>query len=620
MPDIIKLLPDSIANQIAAGEVVQRPASVVKELIENSLDAGSTKIKLILKEGGKTLIQVVDNGGGMSETDARMCFERHATSKISSANDLFALKTMGFRGEAMASIAAVAHVELKTCKQQQQIGTQIIIAGSEVKSQTACQCAEGTNIAVKNLFFNVPARRNFLKSETIEYRHILEEFLRIAIANPNVELTLHHNDHEIYRLPATNLKKRIINVLGNNYNERIVPIEENADFMRIYGFIGKPENSRKTRGEQYFFVNQRYIKSSYLHSAVMGGYEGLIAAQTFPLYVIFIDIEPQKIDVNVHPTKQEIKFDDERTIYAFLLAAIKRAINTYNLTPSIDFEQEMTSDFINAAILGNNLETKNNATSLNFEQHNKNQSNYSQQVQNYQKIPSSNWKQLYEIVENQNNLPEGSTITIESAINAQQNNNNNLLSNTKNHSAPPYQLQQRYVLSPIKSGFVLIDQQAAHEKIIFEKLIQSFNNQKNITQRQLFPQTINLPTADAELFKQMLPDINNLGYDIQEINNNSFLIQGVPSDLPNGNETHAFETLLEQFKNETDLNLPKRHQLAKAMAKSQSIKSGQRLSPEEMQTLADQLFACPTPQAAPNGKATFITFSMTEIEKMFDKK
>src|SRR6202012_2929478 len=340
MSDIIQLLPDAVANQIAAGEVVQRPASAVKELIENAIDAGADKIQLILKDAGKSLIQVIDNGAGMSVTDARMCFERHATSKIRKAEDLFAIRTMGFRGEAMASIAAIAQVELKTRRHEDEVGTCITIEGSEVISQEACSANTGTSISVKNLFYNTPARRNFLKSNPVEMRYIIDELQRVALANPQIFFTLHHNGQEVYHLPGTTLKQRIIHLFGNNYNERLVPVEEDTIVVKLHGFVGKPEYAKRTRGEQFFFVNNRFIKDAYLTHAVLLAFKELLPEDTFPLYVLFIDIDPAKIDINVHPTKTEIKYQDEQTIYAIIRSAVKRSLGRYNITPSLDFDQE----------------------------------------------------------------------------------------------------------------------------------------------------------------------------------------------------------------------------------------------------------------------------------------
>ncbi len=631
MSDVIKLLPDAIANQIAAGEVIQRPASAVKEMLENAIDAGSTRIQLIIKDAGKTLIQVIDNGCGMSETDARMSFERHATSKITRAQDLFSIRTLGFRGEAMASIAAVTHVEMKTRPKGQDLGTHIIIEGSVVKVQEPCQCPVGTSLAIKNLFFNIPARRNFLKSNPVEMRHIVEEFQRVALANPKIFFSLHNNDIEIFRLPSSNMRKRIIGIFGASFNQRLVPVEEQTDFLRIYGFVGKPEFARKTRGEQYFFVNERFIKSSYLHHAILTAYNDILPAKSHPLYVIFIDIDPARIDVNVHPTKQEIKFDDEKVVYTFVNTAVKRALGTYNITPTLDFDRDTQLIFSktpqkNKPSFQTNLNQKHTSTSNKTSSPSKQTASPSNQSPkstnlNFQtrqsKANTKNWQELYE-TEAIELSEQVRTITIESAANRQSSlpiEEKAILEKT------PYQIHQKYILTQIKSGFILIDQRAAHERILYEQCLKNMGNQKVETQKQLFPQTIELPPADATLLKQILADINGLGYDIQEFGNTTFVIHGTPSDLKIGNEQATIEQLLEQYKhNAKQLRLSKRESLARSLAKNAAIRVGQKMSIEEMQNLVDKLFACETPFVAPNGKPTFVKYGMEEIEKQFDKK
>ncbi|MBK9459038.1 MAG: DNA mismatch repair endonuclease MutL [Sphingobacteriales bacterium] len=402
MSDIIKLLPDSLANQIAAGEVVQRPASAVKELLENALDAGATQIKLIIKDAGKTLIQVVDNGSGMSETDARMCFERHATSKITTVDDLFKLHTFGFRGEAMASIAAVAQVSMRTRPANQELGTHLVIEGSVVRVQESCQTAVGTNISVKNLFYNVPARRQFLKADPIENRHIIDEFQHVALANPDVHFSLFNNEVEVFDLPPAPLRKRIVGIFGNTYNDKLVPVEESSiDFLKINGFVGKPDSARKTRGEQFFFVNDRFIRSSYLNHAVASAYDELLSAKSFPFYVLFLDIDPQRIDVNVHPTKQEIKFDDEKAIYALLHAAVRRALSKNSITPSLDFDQD---PIITAAFQQTN-QPKAPLPLPNFGQSgkkNEEQPTFGQSFNREKNAVPRNWKDIYTIMEQHN--------------------------------------------------------------------------------------------------------------------------------------------------------------------------------------------------------------------------
>ena len=632
MSDIIKLLPDSLANQIAAGEVVQRPASAVKELLENALDAGATQIKLIIKDAGKTLIQVVDNGSGMSETDARMCFERHATSKITTVDDLFKLHTFGFRGEAMASIAAVAQVSMRTRPANQELGTHLVIEGSVVRVQESCQTAVGTNISVKNLFYNVPARRQFLKADPIENRHIIDEFQHVALANPDVHFSLFNNEVEVFDLPPAPLRKRIVGIFGNTYNDKLVPVEESSiDFLKINGFVGKPDSARKTRGEQFFFVNDRFIRSSYLNHAVASAYDELLSAKSFPFYVLFLDIDPQRIDVNVHPTKQEIKFDDEKAIYALLHAAVRRALSKNSITPSLDFDQD---PIVTAAFQQTN-QPKAPLPLPNFEQlskKNEEQPTFGQGFNREKNAVPRNWKDIYTIMEQhnvqnndfdteQNNeqqaLPETSTITLQSNFNNQV---TLLPTDADSTASAPYQLHRQYIVSQIQSGFMLIDQQAAHERILFEKYTQQLENAHRSTQQLLFPKTLELPRADAELLKQLLPDIIALGYDIQEFGQNSFVLHGIPADLvhADANEQRSIEQLLEQYQQQAaDMKLDRRTLLARSMAYNRCIKKGQTLSPTEMEVLIDQLFACQTPYITPNSRPTFITYSLNDIEKQF---
>lgn len=629
MADLIQLLPDAIANQIAAGEVIQRPASVIKELMENSIDAGSTSVKLIVKDAGKTLLQVIDNGCGMSETDARMAFERHATSKIRASQDLFAIRTMGFRGEAMASIAAVAQVEMRTRRQAEELGNRLVIEGSEVKIQEACQCTAGTNISVKNLFFNVPARRNFLKSNTVEMRHIIDEFQRLAIANPDIFFSLHHNNGEIFHLPPGNLRQRIIALFGNAYNKRLVPVSEETDALKLYGFVGKPEFAKKTRGEQYFFVNQRFIKSGYLNHAVVTAFEELLAADTYPFYIIFIDIDPARIDINVHPTKQEIKFDDEKLVYNYLKVAIRHSLGQYSIMPTLDFDQETSfsanrvqpvqrSEF---TIDSYTRESKATADSNSGNYRNGN-INYSSE-ENRQKNNLENWQKLYEGIggtadEDTEAGEAEPSFTIESEWSKE----NTLDDQTQSFSKqqrPPYQVHASYIVSHIKSGFLLIDQQAAHERILYENYLQVLDKQTASTQKQLFPKTIDLPAADAAVLRDIIPQINLLGYDIQEFGQNTFVINGIPAEMAgHRNEEKAIEILLEQYKSNLELRLDITENLARSLARSTSIKRGQTLSVTEMQALIDKLFACEIPFSSPTGRNCFITFELDDLAKRFE--
>ncbi len=622
MADIIQLLPDSIANQIAAGEVIQRPASVVKELLENSIDAGSTQIKLIIKDAGKALIQVIDNGCGMSETDARMCFERHATSKIRAAKDLFEIRTMGFRGEAMASIAAIAQVEMKTRKHNEDLGIRLTIEGSEIKSQEACQCNAGTSLSIKNLFYNVPARRNFLKTTTVEMRHIIDEFQRVALAHPDIFFSLHHNNSEIFHLPISNTRQRIVNVFGQNSNKKLVPVSEETDALKLNGFVGKPEFAKKTRGEQFFFVNNRFIKSGYLNHAIMGAYEDMLPKDTYPLYIIFIEIDPARIDINVHPTKQEIKFDDERLVYNYLKVSVRHALGQHSITPTLDFDQEQ-------ALTGyrpHQQRLEQNDT-VSYTQPSK-----MNQSQQYETIPSKgnnspldssnlkNWKKAYEgldefDVESDGN--DGQAITIESGFSGENQLDDSKQSFSK-EAKPLFQIHSTYIVSHIKSGYILVDQQAAHERILFERYSTLLNEKQPQTQKELFPKNITLTSADTELLKGLLPQINLLGFDIQEFGKDTFVIHGVPTDMKQGqDEQKVIEKLLEQYKLNQDLNLNIQENIARSMARSSAIKKGQSLTQEEMRELVDKLFACEMPFTSPNGKKCFITFELEELAKRF---
>lgn len=602
MADLIHLLPDTIANQIAAGEVIQRPASAVKELLENAVDAGADEIRLIVKDAGKSLIQVIDNGCGMSQTDARMCFEKHATSKIKQVDDLFNIRTMGFRGEAMASISAIAQVELKSRLHTEELGTRIIIEGFEVKSQEPCQTSAGTSIAVKNLFYNVPARRNFLKSNTVELRHIMDEFERIALAHPQVFFSMHHNGVEIFHLKKANLRQRIIHLFGNNYNEKLVPVEEKTSVTNLHGFIGKPENAKRTKGEQFFFVNNRFIKSNYLHHALKTAYEAMLPEGSYPLYVIFIDIDPKRIDVNVHPTKQEIKFEDERIIYTFIHAGVKHALAAYSITPTLDFEVDSTFAHLPAFIRP--------ISSQSFEPSFKTmQSKMNAHAENtLQTNPADNTNFRERFI--------GADTTI-----SQTDYSEDLNVHAEDSVMHAFQVHNHFIIAQIKSGYVVVDQQAAHERILFEKYLTQLSNKKHITQQQLFPATLHTSASDAAILNDILEDINFLGFDIQPFGKDTFVIHGVPPELTDTNEKQVIENLLEQFKQNTaELKLDKHTAIAKGMAKSNAIKSGKSLSLTEIKLLIDELFACKVPHASPDGNHTFITFGLDDLVKQFLKK
>ncbi|WP_158996417.1 DNA mismatch repair endonuclease MutL [Mucilaginibacter sp. L196] len=619
MSDIIQLLPDAVANQIAAGEVVQRPASAVKELVENAIDAGADKIQLILKDAGKALIQVIDNGCGMSLTDARMSFERHATSKIKKAEDLFAIRTMGFRGEAMASIAAIAQVELKTRRHEDELGTCILIEGSEVISQEACSANTGTSISVKNLFYNTPARRNFLKSNPVEMRHIIDEFQRVSLANPQIFFSLHHDGQEVYHLPASLLKQRIVHLFGNNYNQRLVPVEEDTSIIKLHGFVGKPEFARKTRGEQFFFVNNRFIKDAYLNHAVSTAYQELLPDECYPMYVLFIEIDPSKIDINVHPTKTEIKYQDEKSIYAIIRSAVKRSLGRYNITPSLDFDQENSIEHLITPKPFEEIVAPTIAFNPDFnpfaaeKKVNRELPPAFRSSGEYRNTPiPQNWDTLYEI--SKRDSPVQQTLHEEANIEVDEQ------EITKSSERQLFQIHNRFILSQIKSGFMLISQQAAHERVLYERFLQQLQSHSGVSQQSLFPQSVTLNSSDFELLKELLPDVRALGFDIREFGKNTVVVEGIPADLNNVGEEQLLEQLLEGFKNNLAiLKLDKRDNLARSLARNAAIKSGTKMSLEEMNLLIDQLFACQMPNLALNGKPVISTFTLTELIERFEK-
>jgi DNA mismatch repair protein MutL len=616
--DIINLLPDNIANQIAAGEVIQRPASAVKELLENAVDAGALEIQLIIRDAGKELVQVIDNGKGMSETDARMSFERHATSKIKSIEDLFRIRTMGFRGEALASIAAVSQVELKTRLRGTDLGTYIEIDNSAVRKQEPCQTAEGTSIAMKNLFFNVPARRNFLKSNAAEMRHIVDEFIRVAMAFPNVQFTLNNNAQQLFYLEKGSLKQRIISILGQHYNARLVSVKEATDYMDVYGFVGKPETAKKTRGDQFFFVNNRFIKSPYLHHAIMNAFAEMIPADSYPLYVLFIDLDPEHIDINVHPTKQEIKFDDDKVMYAFVQSAVKHALAQFSITPTLDFELDPGIQQLDAISkpFTEQQQTQSASGSLykTFTQ-----ANQAHVIDNSSNL--KHWKDLYDIgksTPSSVSTPVAERSNFESRFSASSSLIDERWQDTTLDQKVPVQVHQQYILSQIKSGFILIDQQAAHERILYERYQRALQDSPVPVQQSLFPQTLPLLPADAALISEMLPDLLTLGYDLEPFGNNTFVVRGTPADIQTGNEQASIEGLLEQFKNfSNDLKVNRREQLVRSMARNNAIPSGKSLTTREMQNVIDELFACTMPTAAPGGKYTYISFKLSDLAKMF---
>ncbi len=615
MPDIIQLLPDSVANQIAAGEVVQRPASAVKELLENALDAGSSFIKLVVKDAGKTLIQIIDNGCGMSETDARMSFERHATSKIKKAEDLFAIRTMGFRGEALASIAAIAQVELRTKRIGDEIGVKIDIEASEIKSQEAFNCPEGTSISVKNLFFNVPARRNFLKSDTVELRHIIEEFQRVAIPNPQIAFSFHHNNTEIFNLPIGNLKQRLMAVFGSSYNNRLIPVEESTGIVVIKGYVVKPDFAKKTRGEQFFFLNKRFIKSSYLHHAVQSAFEQLLPSDSYASYFLMLDVNPKSIDINIHPTKTEVKFEDEKAIYAFLRSAIKKSLGQFNIAPSIDFNQEAHLYNMPVKPVDGVYKIPTIKVDPDYNPFNSSTASSTQPTER-EMSNRANWEKMYS---------RHSNNQLEFEIKKEEENKETVFTDWDNelkesNLKSSYQLHNKYILSHIKTGFIIIDQQSAHERILYERILDNFERNKASSQQELFPITIELSTTDFTLMKELQSELYLLGFEINEFGKNTFVIHGVPADTLETDSVALLEQLLENYKlNLQELKLERRENLARSIARSTSIKSGKVLTQEEMNLIIDELFACRMPYSSPNGKPTITTFSSEELDKRFKK-
>jgi DNA mismatch repair protein MutL len=610
LPDIIQLLPDNIANQIAAGEVIQRPASAVKELLENAVDAGADEIKLIINDAGKSLIQVIDNGKGMSETDARMAFERHATSKISNIDDLFRIKTMGFRGEALASIAAVAQVELKTKRAEDETGVYLEIANSMVTKQEPVAAPMGTSIAMKNLFFNVPARRNFLKSNPAELRHIVDEFIRVAMAFPEVFFSLTSNGQQVFHLEKGTLKQRIVQILGNNYNAKLVAVQEQTDYMNIYGFVGKPETAKKTRGDQYFFVNNRFIKSAYLNHALMNAFDAMIAKDSFPMYALFIDLDPSQLDINVHPTKQEIKFEDEKIVYAFVQSAVKHALAQFSITPTLDFELDVSIQQLDAVSKPFTEEKKSTATSSSLYSTftKKNQSHFIES-----KSELKHWKDFYEKDDRQ---PTTDYRNITDNVQQILHPVSNPLPSTENL----VQLHNSYVIAQTSRGYFVINQQNAHERILYERFINAVDGKPIATQRSLFPSTLELSVTDAVLLNELLPDLHHLGYLLEPFGNNTFVIQGSPADVLDGNEKMAVEKMLEQYKHfSNDLKYSKREKLLRSLALQQSIKAGVSLTDKEMKALIEELFNCATPNITPNGKPTYLEFKKEELDKMFGR-
>lgn len=596
MRDIIQLLPDAIANQIAAGEVVQRPASVVKELMENAIDAGATSIQLIIKDAGKGVVQVIDDGCGMSETDARMCFERHATSKIRRAEDLFSIKTMGFRGEAMASIASVAQVELKTKRADDELGTYIKIDGSVLKSQESIQAPPGTSIAVKNLFYNIPARRNFLKSNPVEIRHILDEFQRIALAHPEIKFSFIQNDQETYALPPEKLGKRIVDLFGKTYREQLAACEENTSYVSIKGYVGKPEHAKKTRGEQFFFVNDRFIKNAYLNHAVMSAYERLLPDGAFPFYVLFLSIDPAHIDINVHPTKTEIKFEDERSIYAIIQSTVRKTLSIHNLIPSLDFDSNV--NFQSPTISTPRQEPHSAYSDTSYKP----------------KPVQDAWKKLYEGLQNnidafEQQAPQTQAALFPSALNefktVQSKANDRPELNSSQSNFQSIQILNKFIVLSISSGLLLIDQKRAYQRVLYDQFMDNLVRKNGASQQVLFPKTLEINPADQLLLREINDEINDLGFRLQALPNGQMEILGVPTEIGDEDGQTLLEGILEQLKHaSSDLSAHRAEKIAQTMANRSAVRFHQkRLNELEINALIEHLFASSNPNSSPNGEA-----------------
>ncbi len=601
MPDLIKLLPDSVANQIAAGEVIQRPASVVKELMENAVDAGSGKINVIIKDSGKTLIQVIDDGSGMSETDARLSFERHATSKISSASDLFAIHTKGFRGEALASVAAVSMVELKTRKKGTETGTLVVINGSRVEAQEPCSCQEGSSFSVKNLFYNIPARRKFLKSDMTEFRHIINEFQKVVIAHPEIRFTLNHNETEIYNLAPGNFRQRITGVFGKQINQDLITLETDTNLISIRGFIGKPESARRTYGEQFFFVNRRFMKHPYFHKAVAEAYQNILPPEAIPTYFIFMETDPASIDINIHPTKTEIKFEDERSIWQILMASVREALGRFNILPSLDFENETLIEIPVSKSMDQIPEPPVIRINPGYNPFDTDESfsHKSGLIERFERENTANWEKLYSALEKGENIPEPVAAASETGRKF-------------------FQIKNKYLVCPVKSGLMLIDQKRAHERILYEKFLECLSNNRSVSQSELFPVTAELNPADILILKEIENDLKILGFSIGFTGRNKITVKGRPSGSESSDPVRTLEILIEEFRNtQADPSVGAREKLAAAMAGASAIPYGKTLTQSEMEDLFDSLFACPAPNYSPKGKSIVIIITLEDLDKKF---
>lgn len=624
MSSIIQLLPDHVANQIAAGEVVQRPASVVKELVENAVDAGATEIKLIVKDAGKTLIQVIDNGKGMSVTDARLCFERHATSKIRQAEDLFSLHTKGFRGEALASIAAIAHVEMKTKQDQEELGTHIVIEGSKFVSQDVAVLPRGTSFSVKNLFFNIPARRNFLKSDTVEFRHIVDDFERVALAHPNIHFMLFHNGSEMFNLPQSNLRQRIVNVFGGKTNEKLVPVNESTEIVGIQGFVGKPEFAKKNRGEQFFFVNDRFIKSPYLHHAIMAAYEGLLKDGSQPSYFLYLDVPPHTIDINIHPTKTEIKFDDDQALYAILRSSIKHSLGQFNVAPILDFERDASLDIpydykekesetpliqvdsnFNPFVTGlpSRAFSSSSGGSHSFG------SGYKKQEHN------ASWESLYVGLKTATDEIDVSEIQFESEEVTGSLFGENEVETAGNRT---YQIQKKYIVSPIKSGMMILYQERAHQRILYEQFLTSITMHQAASQQLLFPLELHFSPSEMTMIKELRSSLENTGFVFDAMTTEILVISGLPVNVAESEVSVLLEELIHDLQGELpESSFSQSDRIAKSMARSLSVKTGAYLTEKEQESIVNSLFACKEPNVSPFNKPTFITMGVEDLDKRF---
>jgi len=616
MSDIIQLLPDHVANQIAAGEVVQRPASVIKELLENSIDAKASRIQVVIKDAGKTLIQIIDDGIGMSLTDARMSFERHATSKIKLADDLFSLKTKGFRGEALASIAAIAHVELRTKIGHEEVGTCLKVEGSEVVSQEACVTPKGTSISVKNLFYNIPARRNFLKSDNVETRHIIDEFQRVALAHPNISFSLVHNGNELFQLPIANFRQRITNILGGKTNEKLVPVEEDTEIVKISGFVGKPEFAKKSRGEQFFFVNDRFIKSPYLNHAVSASFEGLLKEKSYPSYFLYLEVNPKSIDINIHPTKTEIKFDDEHALYAILKSSIKHSLGQFNVAPMLDFERDSELDtpynYKNKEADVPQVEVDRNFNPFQNEGNPKTQFSGGT---NFRKDKPAEWESIYSVMQSDSDSQEDiRQVEFES----EEVTGNLFGAKQEQTEKSTFQVQKKYIVSTLKSGILVIDQHRAHTRVLYEELLKNITVSSAVSQQLLFPLRLQFNSHEVEMLKEIKESLEQTGFIFSAINKDEVEISGIPTLISESEIEILLEQLIADFEKDLpDNGFSQTDLLAKSLANSMAVRSGTLLNSVEQQHIVNRLFACKEPALSPFNKTVFTTLSVDELDKKF---